>query len=209
MARGHNRKGRSKYPDRYMTVFYYFVESPAWRSLDTYARSVYFELRYRYNGRNNGGIAASVRELAKAINCSNRPIIRALQELQDRGFIIAVQKGSFNWKTRIDGSEKNRATVWLLTELPQNEPVQELTARKDFMKWEPKRNDLKEKKADVSVHPYRCASATIGHDMGAEKQPMVLLEHPSSPVLEDGSVLKGNTYNIPYTPTKNINGMGG
>ena len=209
MARGHNRKGRSKYPDRYMTVFYYFVESPAWRSLDTYARSVYFELRYRYNGRNNGGIAASVRELAKAINCSNRPIIRALQELQDRGFIIAVQKGSFNWKTRIDSSEKNRATVWLLTELPQNEPVQELTARKDFMKWGPKQNDLKEKKADVPVHPYRCASASIGHDMGAEKQPMVILEHPSSPVLEDGSVLKGNTYNIPYTPTKNINGMGG
>ena len=72
MARGHNRNGRSKYPDRYMTVFYYFVESPAWRSLDTYARCVYSELRYRYNGRNNGAISASTRELAKAINCSDK-----------------------------------------------------------------------------------------------------------------------------------------
>lgn len=210
MAKGHNLKGRSTNPDgKYTLLYEWFMKSPAWRSLDVYACRVYFELRRRYNGKNNGGITASVRELAKAINCSNRPIIRALQELQERGFIIAVQKGSFNWKTRIDSSEKNRATVWLLTEIPQDEPERSLTARKDFMKWRPKQNDLKEKKADVSVHPNRCASATIGHDMGAEKQPMVLLEHPSSPVLEDGSVLKGNTYNIPYTPTKNINGMGG
>ena len=117
-------------------LYEWVLQTPAWRSLDVYAWNIYCELSRRYNGRNNGGIAASVRELAKAINCSNRPVIRALQELQDRGFIIAVQKGSFNWKTREDGNN-NRASVWLLTEYPQDEPVRSPEARKDFLKWIP------------------------------------------------------------------------
>ena len=117
-------------------LYEWFLQTPAWRSLDVYACLVYSELSRRYNGKNNGGIAASVRELAKAINCSNRPIIRALQELQDRGFIIAVQKGSFNWKTREEGNN-NRASVWLLTEYPQDEPERSPEARKDFLKWKP------------------------------------------------------------------------
>jgi len=209
MARGHNRKGRSKYPDRYMTVFYYFVESPAWRSLDTYARSVYFELRYRYNGRNNGAISASTRELAKAINCSDKPITRALRELEERGFIVSIQKGSFNWKTRIDGNEKNRASVWLLTELPQNEPVQELTARKDFMKWKPKNNKVQEKNAVVPEPPHRRINAVIKKPMVVQERLAVVPEPPLSTNTDDEWPPSNDTYNIPYTPTKNINGMGG
>lgn len=209
MARGHNRKGRSKYPDRYMAVFYYFFECPAWRSLDTYARSVYLELRYRYNGRNNGAISASTRELAKAINCSDKPITRALRELEERGFIVSIQKGSFNWKTRIDGNEKNRASVWLLTELPQNEPVQELTARKDFMKWKPKNNKVQEKNAVVPEPPHRRINAVIKKPMVVQERLAVVPEPPLSTNTDDEWPPSNDTYNIPYTPTKNINGMGG
>ena len=209
MAKGHNSKGRSKYPDRFMPVFYYFFECPAWRSLDTYARSVYSELRYRYNGRNNGAISASTRELAKAINCSDKPITRALRELEERGFIVSIQKGSFNWKTRIDSNEKNRASVWLLTELPQDEPERSLTARKDFMKWKPTNNKDQEKNAVVSEPPYCRTSAVTKKPMVVPERLAVVPERPLSTNTDDEWSPSNDTYNIPYTLPKNINGMGG
>ena len=117
-------------------LYEWVLRTPAWRSLDVYACRVYCELSRRYNGRNNGAISASTRELAKAINCSDKPITRALRELEERGFIVSIQKGSFNWKTREDGNN-NRASVWLLTEYQQDEPERSPEARKDFLKWKP------------------------------------------------------------------------
>ena len=111
------------------------VNTDAWRSLDVYAWCVYFELLSRYNGKNNGAITASTRELCRNINCSDKPVTRALRDLQDRGFIVAIQKGSFNWEKTTDRWTKNRASVWLITEFPQDEPVKELTPRNDFLKW--------------------------------------------------------------------------
>ena len=210
MAKGHNKKGRSTNPDgKYTLLYEWFMNSPAWRSLDVYACRVYFELRRRYNGKNNGAISASTRELYKTINCSDKPVTRALRDLQDRGFIIAVQKGSFNWKTRIDGSEKNRATVWLLTELPQNEPVEERTPRKDFMKWKPKNNKVQEKNAVVSEPPYCRTRATTKKYPVVPARPLVVPERPLSTNTDDEWSPSNDTYNIPYTLPKNINGMGG
>lgn len=206
----HDRKGRSINPDGKYTPFYeWLLKSPAWCSLDAYAQTVYLHLRRRYNGKNNGAITASVRELAQNVNCSNRPIIKALRDLQDRGFIVAIQKGSFNWKTRIDGQSKNRASVWLLTELPQDEPIREITPRKDFMRWKPKNLEAQEKSTVSRQHPYGCTRTPIKKNMGAVEQSMVSQEHPFSDIPDDEWVLKGHTYNIPYTPSKNTNGMGG
>lgn len=206
----HDRKGRSINPDgKYTLLYEWFLKSPAWCSLDIYARGVYFELRRRYNGKNNGAITASVRELAQDINCSVKPVFRALQDLQDRGFIVAIQKGSFNWKTRIDGQSKNRATVWLLTELPQDEPSPERTPRKDFMRWRPTNITVQEKNAVVPEQPYGDPRVTISKNMVVPGQPMVVPEQPFSMNSSSEWLPRDHTYNIPYTPSKNTNGMGG
>lgn len=136
MAKGIERNGRSTYPDgKFITLHEWLMKTEAWQSLDVFARCVYIELKRRYNSKNNGAITAGLRELAIELNCSIKPIRRALKELQERGFIVAIQKGSFNWKARITEKEKHRATIWLLTEFPQDEPETTRIATKDFKKW--------------------------------------------------------------------------
>lgn len=206
----HDRKGRSINPDGKYTPFYeWLLNSPAWCSLDAYAQIVYLHLRRRYNGKNNGAITASTRELCRNINCSDKPVTRALRDLQDRGFIVAIQKGSFNWKTRIDGQSKNRATVWLLTELPQDEPSPERTPRKDFMRWRPTNITAQEKNAVVPERPYGRTRAAISKSMVAPERSIVVSERSFSVNLDSEWSPSYDTYNIPYTPSKNTNGMGG
>jgi len=150
------------------------------------------------------------KQTMKAKNSYWRGIATDLdRKLTELGLSQSIQKGSFNWKTRIDGNEKNRASVWLLTELPQNEPVQELTARKDFMKWKPKNNKVQEKNAVVPEPPHRRINAVIKKPMVVQERLAVVPEPPLSTNTDDEWPPSNDTYSIPYTPTKNINGMGG
>jgi hypothetical protein len=89
------------------------VRSPAWRQLSPNARAIYFELRDRFNGSNNGMIGLGVREAADATNMHKNSANRAIKELGDAGFIAPATKGAFRQNGR-------RATEWLLTELPDD-----------------------------------------------------------------------------------------
>ncbi|MBD8065634.1 hypothetical protein IC608_09110 [Devosia sp. PTR5] len=100
------------------------VRSPSWRELSPNARAVYFELRDRFNGSNNGMIGLGVREAADAINVGRNVANRAIKELHDAGFIEPATKGAFRQNGR-------RATEWLLTELPDDRTGQ--VALKTFM----------------------------------------------------------------------------
>jgi len=53
---------------------------------------------------------------------------RALNSLEDHGFIVAVTKGAFSLK-------KRHATEWRLTEFPCD--VAHTVSTKDFMRWRP------------------------------------------------------------------------
>jgi hypothetical protein len=69
----------------------------------------------RYNGRNNGRITYSQREAERYLGCSPKRAVRWFRELQEAGFIVAVQRGTFSQKT---GVIANRATTWRLTMEP-------------------------------------------------------------------------------------------
>ncbi|MNE86564.1 hypothetical protein D3C80_1836780 [compost metagenome] len=115
------------------------LKSDAYRSLNVYARCLYIELKRLYNGTNNGNIPLSHRDAQPLVGCSDGPIKKAFLELQDRGFIKVSQKGSFNWKTRIDPTEFSRATTWILTEYPVDYPTKVLSGpTKEYMRWKPK-----------------------------------------------------------------------
>jgi hypothetical protein len=96
--------------ERYVRLFHGMMQSQAWQSLDGNARAIYVELAMLYcgAGTNNGKIGFSARQAARAIQVSRATASRAMIELQDRGFIVAVTKGHF--------SHKRQATRWRLTE---------------------------------------------------------------------------------------------
>ena len=114
MSRNKKYRGDPNKPPEFVQLLNWVRKTEAWRSLKPWSRLLYIELRGKYNSRNNGDISMSYQEAEQLLGCSNKPIPNAFWELQDRGLIKAVQKGSFSWKVRFEG--KGRATTWLLTE---------------------------------------------------------------------------------------------
>ncbi len=118
--------GRTSGEARHVRLYHWMLNSAAWHSLSLAARCLLIEVWKRYNGQNNGGIAYSVREAARALGVGKNTPTKLFRELEDKGFLKARQRGSFHWK----GGE---ATTWVLT----TEPCGEKLATKEFMSWRP------------------------------------------------------------------------
>lgn len=121
-------KGRSDKAGRHVRLYHYLLKSAAWQSLSANARCVYIEMATRYagDGSNNGRLPYAVRDAVKSLRIGKSTAGRALDELQDRGFIVPVLKGAFSLKTK-------HATEWRLTEFPCD--VTHALPSKDFMRW--------------------------------------------------------------------------
>lgn len=196
MSRKHDARGRSAGGPPFIQLYRWMLDSPAWRSLSVYSRCLYIALRGRYFGNNNGNINLSYREAEIEVGCSNRPIIAALKELQEKGFIRPQQKGSFSWKARVDDKGTLRATTWILTELPQDFPAKHLSPTKEFMSWQPTE---KKTRGAVSM-PLGCAEHAIAEDMGcAEHANGVTTACHSGPEQASDGVLRACTYSLPST----------
>jgi hypothetical protein len=142
--------GRNDGFGRYVRHDYYLLKTEAWRSLDGNARAVYVEIKFRYNGSNNGRIPYSIREGAGSLRISKATAARALLALEDRGFILPVRKGHFDRKQR-------HASEWYLAEYDTNADIDdpargvrlkasaiECTAMKWFARWTPPANSSQE-----------------------------------------------------------------
>jgi hypothetical protein len=114
---------------RHIRLQHWMLHSPAWRSLSTEARALYVQLAMRYIGTNNGRISYSVREGAEECRIGKSTAHRALNDLVDRGFMVATKHGAFSLKHK-------HASEWRLTEFNCDVTLQ--AATKDFMKWTPK-----------------------------------------------------------------------
>lgn len=82
----------------------------AWQALSAPGIALLIDLWSRHNGHNNGTINYSVTEAQRRLKCGRRQAIRYLKELQDKGFIVSVQRGCFSIKTG-----QHRGTQWRLT----------------------------------------------------------------------------------------------
>jgi hypothetical protein len=140
MGDKHEKRRKEKAP-RHVRLYHWMLNSPAWRSLSPVARSVYIQLASRYAGTNNGRISYSVREGADELRAGKTTIQRALSELEEHGFTVAMKRGAFSLKFK-------HATEWRLTEFHCDVTLQ--AATKDFMKWTPK-NQKSVPVADLSV----------------------------------------------------------
>lgn len=95
-GRRHDKTGRSRGEHQYAKVFYPFLQSDAYRSLSGAAGKVFWELRSRYNGSNNGQIRLSQQEAADLLRMSKSTAGRAFDELEQKGFIIKTRQGMFH-----------------------------------------------------------------------------------------------------------------
>lgn len=136
--------GRSKdHQTQHVRLHEWLLKSPAYRSLDCYARALLVELYRFYRPGKNGHIFLSTRAAAEALNASAPTAMRAFHVLADRGFIRARQRGDFDWKAR-------HATTWVLTEFEFADGL----ASKDFMRWtEPAENQNTVKPGKQTAQP--------------------------------------------------------
>ena len=128
-----NRTGRSKKEHSFFVPLELFImKSDAWQSLGIVARLAYIEIAALYNHcyPNNGNLALSARQLADRLPISRATAWRAFQELEDRGFIVAVKPSGFNLKTG-----DRRATEWRLTRYRCD--VTGDIPTKAFLTWKP------------------------------------------------------------------------
>ena len=92
---------------QFVPIPYPLAKSAAWRSLSGPAVKVYVELRSRFNGGNNGDLTLSLDEAARLLKLGKHTVTRALNELQEKGFITMTKRGS--WYGR-------KATEWAVSD---------------------------------------------------------------------------------------------
>jgi hypothetical protein len=106
-------------------------DTPAWRALSHGARSLYVELKAKYNAKypNNGKLYVSERKAAWLLNSDRKYVRRWFAELQYYGFIVMTRPGFKGLS--------GRATLWRLTELKTPDPSGEsIRPTRNFLKWD-------------------------------------------------------------------------
>lgn len=110
--------GRDKKNERrrdYGTMMHLSVmRSEAWRALGSGAQALYVWLRLEWRGadyNNNGRIALSVRQAAKAMGVSTDTAARAFHDLQAKGFILVKAQAHLGTKG------KGKSNIFELTEI--------------------------------------------------------------------------------------------
>ena len=101
MARNHNSKGRRTSGPPFLQLFKHMLKSEAWQTLKPAARCVYISITDRYDGSNNGYLAASVRDLAAECLIDKNTVTASIDALIERGLIERKQEGSFACKVRL------------------------------------------------------------------------------------------------------------
>ena len=126
----HDAKGRTRSKDlRHVRLYEWFVNTPAWRDLTPSERCVYIELEARYSGEgtNNGKIALSARQAAKACRVSKDTAAKAFASLDRHGFIRCETPGGFSTNSCL-------APEWRLTRAPCD--LTKIGATAEFKRWQ-------------------------------------------------------------------------
>lgn len=167
-----NAKGRSV-NEQFVKLPFWMLACPAYRSLKPGPRALLVEFHGRFNGRNNGRIIFSQREMAVTINVSDRQTIaKYVRELEAAGFIKAIKRGGFNQKSPTE----SRATEWALTLFA----IGDKPADKTFMRWQPEKNNGAEKPTGRAGKSIREGKKTVPACSDGKENPAVNGRNQSS-----------------------------
>ena len=175
------RKGKQKF----LMIESYIFKSAAWRALTPVERAAYLEVKWRYDGLNNGRIGLGVRELSEALQTSKDTANRALIGLIDKGLTKKAKASGFNMKNRM-------ATELRLTEY-RCDVTGELPT-KEFMRWQPAEKAQSDRK-------------DVQSDRKDNRPPKILQNSPHSPMRGTVRPISGNAQSD-WTDTYSIT-MGG
>ena len=91
------QKQKTKLPP-FFPVFIETVKSPAWLAISYDARSLYVQLKQRYNRKEQKAVYLSRRTAAKELGANKDTIGVLYRELRHFGFIVQVQAARFGGK---------------------------------------------------------------------------------------------------------------
>lgn len=94
----HSTKGEREKSDPYLQIKIWELRCPAYRALHPNEHRVYFEIRSRYNGRNNGRISFSSIEAGNCLHKSKSTGARAIKVLVALGFLKITRASTFHQK---------------------------------------------------------------------------------------------------------------
>ncbi|RWN47350.1 MAG: hypothetical protein EOS03_13455 [Mesorhizobium sp.] len=106
MSSKYKRKGKAKF----VQIWERMCKTEAWRESSLAEKQLYFELKRKFNGLNNGYIAMSCRQAADLLGIGKSTASRCFATLQERGFIVMAKASAFNMK-------QHDAAEWALTEV--------------------------------------------------------------------------------------------
>lgn len=84
---------KSKYTGHFIQVQSALLYCPAYRVLGPSSKALFFDLRTRYKGYNNGDISATLSDLVHQGWTSPTTLATALYELQALGFLVKTRSG--------------------------------------------------------------------------------------------------------------------
>jgi hypothetical protein len=114
--------------DRYVSLKYSVLESPAYRALSCGARCLLIELLRLWNGSNNGKLFLSIREAAKLVGCANDTAAKLFDELMAKGFIKLNERGWFS-------SQGGLASTWIITDCPILAQPHAIPPTREYLQW--------------------------------------------------------------------------
>lgn len=122
-----DHSGRNKGEARHTRLPHLMTGSPAWRDLSGNAVKVLVALQRLDRGPDNGNLFFGARKATDETGFSRNTVMRALRELEDHGFIAAVERGHFQVKG-------GPATRWRLTFI--SAPAIAGPATNDWQRWQ-------------------------------------------------------------------------
>ena len=113
----HPGKPRKRNNGQYVAIPYSMIEHPSYKALSPDTKCVLIEMHLGFHGHNNGRVGFSIRQAAKCLHSRKGRTTRAMNELQERHFIICHAKSNFNMKTK-------KSREWEITsqEMPSGPP---------------------------------------------------------------------------------------
>lgn len=86
---------------RYVRVYHSLLNSPAYRVLGFAAKALFYDLREKMNGSNNGNIEATMTTLKHKGWSSSGTLATALYELRALGFIVQTRGGGVEFGSKV------------------------------------------------------------------------------------------------------------
>lgn len=132
-----NPKGRSVGEARHTRLPHNMTGSPAWLDLSGAAVKLLIALQRLDRGGDNGALFMSARKASDETGLSRNTVQKAFRELEEHGFIAAVDRGHFQVKG-------GPATSWRLTFVAT--PAQSRPPTHDWLRWVPDGNKTRAQK---------------------------------------------------------------